>query len=153
MARKFCVRNQRSMFVVLLGYFKAKSIVFRLGYHSVKADLQHAALSYCLDKHFNGRKWPGFCTEYTKYHISVLTKERQHFSISHSVPLGNNPNALYMLFLICVRIQRPTIGQHISHGFCIEAIFQASTMEIVSHFGIGRRHQELHMRCRHHVKG
>ena len=44
-ARKFRVRSQRCMFVVLLGYFKAKPVVLRPGYHAVKADLQYVALS------------------------------------------------------------------------------------------------------------
>ncbi len=42
-ARKFRLRNQRCMFVVLLGYFKAKPVVLRPGYHSVKTDLQYVA--------------------------------------------------------------------------------------------------------------
>ena len=42
-ARKFLVRNQRCMFVVLLGYFKAKPVVLRPGYHAIKADLQYVS--------------------------------------------------------------------------------------------------------------
>ncbi|MFT6286530.1 MAG: TnpA family transposase [Alcanivorax sp.] len=42
-AKKFLVRNQRCMFVVLLGYFKAKPVVLRPGFHSVKTDLQYVA--------------------------------------------------------------------------------------------------------------
>lgn len=42
-ARKFLVRNQRCMFFVLLGYLKAKPVVIRPGFHSVKTDFQYVA--------------------------------------------------------------------------------------------------------------
>ena len=40
-ANKFRNRGQRYMFIVLLGYFKAKPVVLNPGFHQIKHDLKH----------------------------------------------------------------------------------------------------------------
>lgn len=40
-SKKIRDRNQRCMFVVLLGYFKVKPVMLNPGYHQVKQDLKH----------------------------------------------------------------------------------------------------------------